>query len=64
MTGFIPLEKQSKRAKRAYHAQKRGSWNGVNPVTLSVESRKRYDRQQSKNETRRERDALRVVLFV
>ena len=62
MANFIPLEKQSKRAQHAFHAQKRGSWNGLNPVTRSVESRRRYDRQQSKKDVRREMDAMRVFI--
>ena len=26
---FVPLEKRSKKEQKAYHAQQRGSWNGV-----------------------------------
>jgi len=46
MTKYIPLEKQSKRAQREYHAKKRGSWNGVCPVTKAVQSKKIYDRKK------------------
>ena len=36
----IPLTKQSKKQQRAFYAAKRGSWNGVNPVTRTVPSKK------------------------
>lgn len=54
MTEMIPLEKQSKRAQKAYYSARRGSWNGVCPVTRKVESRKRYDRNRQKREWKRE----------
>ena len=37
----------SKREKRALDATKRASWDGVNPVTRKVESKKTYDRKRS-----------------
>ena len=46
----IPLTKQSKKQQRTFHAAKRGSWNGVNPVTRVVPSKKRYDRNRVKRE--------------
>lgn len=49
---FIPLEKRSKKEQRAYHAAQRGSWNGVDPVTRVVPSKKLYNRK--KNRLRRE----------
>lgn len=45
---FVPLEKRSKKAQKAYHAQQRGSWNGVNPVTRAVPSGKEYNRKKEK----------------
>lgn len=39
---MIPLEKQSKREQRKFHADKRSSWNGIKPTTRIVESRKVY----------------------
>ena len=45
---IIPINKQSKKAKRAYYANRRGSWNGVKPVTRVVESKKVYDRNREK----------------
>ena len=51
---YIPLEKQSKRAQRAFYAQKRGSWYGVVPVTRTEPSGKKYDRNRRKQKERRE----------
>ena len=50
MLKTIPLTKQSKKHQRAYYAAKRGSWNGVNPVTRTVPSKKLYDRNRVKRE--------------
>ena len=33
MTKFVPLEKQSKKQRRAFHAARRRGWNGLDPVT-------------------------------
>lgn len=51
-----PMAKRSKRAQRAYHAAKRGSWNGLSPVTRVVQSKKTYDRNRVKREARRAND--------
>ena len=48
----VPLNKQSKRAQRAHHAARRGSWYGLSPVTRVVPNRKTYDRNRAKRETR------------
>ncbi|MBR5501711.1 MAG: hypothetical protein IKV55_01625 [Oscillospiraceae bacterium] len=45
-----PLAKQSKRAQRACYSRRRGSWNGVSPVTKTIESKKIYNRSRLKNE--------------
>ena len=50
---MIPLNKQSKKNRRAYHAARRGSWCGLSPVTRSVESRKTYDRARLRQADRR-----------
>ena len=52
MVKMTPLKKQSKSKKREYYAAKRGSWNGVSPVTRIVPSRRAYDRNRVKRETR------------
>lgn len=52
MAKMIPLSKQSKKERRKYYASKRGSWNGVSPVTRVVQSRKIYDRKRMKSADR------------
>lgn len=44
---YIPLEKRSKREQKAYHASRRGSWGGVNPVTKMSPNPKAYNRRKS-----------------
>ena len=46
---FVPNEKLSKKAKRELDAQRRGSWNGVNPVSRIAPDRKHAD---NKNQCR------------
>lgn len=53
MTQMVPLDKRSKRAQKEYHAKQRGPWHGLCPVTRTVESRKRYDRNRVKRADRR-----------
>lgn len=48
MKQFIPLEKQSKKAQRAAHQQKRKSWNGVNPVTKKDVPKTVYNRKRTR----------------
>ena len=47
MEKFISYEKLSKKEKSALNAKKRGSWNGINPVTRKVENRKAYNRKRA-----------------
>ena len=47
MEKFIPYEKLSKKKKKELDSAKRGSWNGVNPVTKRVESKKVYSRKKA-----------------
>ena len=54
MRKIISLEKQQKKAQKAYHAKQRGSWYGVNPVTRVVPSGKEYSRAKAKTDARRE----------
>ena len=56
MLKMIPLNKQSKKAQRRYHAAKRGDWNGVTPVTRVIPSKKGYDRKRARRETASEED--------
>lgn len=59
MERYIPVDKLSKKQKKAYYAAKRSSWNGVNPVSRQVPSKKIYNRKQAKHW--REEDALPVL---
>lgn len=45
-----PMAKRSKRAQREHYAAKRGSWNGLSPVTRVMQSKKTYDRNRVKRE--------------
>lgn len=49
MEKFIPYEKQSKKAKKALNAARRGSWGAVNPITRKPENSKAYNRARTKN---------------
>ena len=53
MEKMIPLAKQSKASRHEYHLARRGSWNGVSPITRIVQSRRAYDRNCFKREDRR-----------
>lgn len=41
---MIPLAKQSKKSQRQFYADRRGSWNGLNPVTRRPRNPKAYNR--------------------
>ena len=43
---LIPLKKQSKAAQKEYAALKRGSWEGIKPITRVAESKKKYSRKR------------------
>jgi hypothetical protein len=45
---YVPIEKQSKRKQKEFHAAQRKSWNGINPVTRVVPNTKAYNRKKSK----------------
>lgn len=62
MRKVIALNKQSKKAQKAFHAQQRGSWNGLNPITRVVPNGKAYSRAKAKAEARK--DACRPFFFV
>ena len=52
MVKVTPIAKQSKSKQREYYASKRGSWYGIMPMTRIVSSRRAYDRNRVKRETR------------
>lgn len=45
---LVPLDKQSKKQQKKYHARKRNGWNGLKPATRVVKSKKVYDRKKLK----------------
>ncbi len=49
MKPYIPYEKLSKKQQRIQNAAKRGSWNGLNPVTRKSKNRKIYHRKRAQN---------------
>ena len=53
MNHFVPLEKRSKKEQKAYHEMQRRDWNGVNPVTRTMQDAKAYDRKKQKSELRK-----------
>lgn len=54
---FTPIAKQSKREQHKYYTSKRGSWNGISPVTRVVQSKRIYDRSRMKREDCRASEA-------
>lgn len=53
MKKMIPLAKQSKKKQKQYHAQQRGIWGDVSPVTRVAPDKKKYDRNREKQAARR-----------
>ena len=53
MNKTIPLEKRSKRDRRAHYSDKRNDWNGVVPVTRVIPGKKDYDRNRQRSADRR-----------
>lgn len=49
----IAYAKMSKKARRVQDLKRRGSWNGVCPVTRRVENRKSYSRTRAARELKR-----------
>lgn len=53
MNKTIPLEKRSKRDRRAYYNDRRNDWNGVIPVTRVIPGKKGFDRNRQCSADRR-----------
>ena len=53
MEKFVSLDKRSKKAQKAYYAERRITWGELNPVTKSVPSGKSYNRKKDKQAMRR-----------
>lgn len=54
MRKFVPLEKQSKSAQKAYNKQRRNTWGPLSPVTRAVKGRTGYDRKRFRTAERSE----------
>ena len=48
MEKFVPYEKLSKKEKKKLDDARRGSWQGVNPVTRRSENPKAYKRSKAR----------------
>ena len=44
---YTPIEKMSKKEKKKLHAQRRGTWGVLNPVTRMPPNPKAYKRKKS-----------------
>jgi hypothetical protein len=58
MVRFIPYEKLPKKKQHELDRQKRGSWNGVNPITRKPEDSKVYNRKKAQSWKKDNSDAL------
>ena len=43
---FVPINKQSKKARKAYHSAQRSTWGILNPATRTMPNGKAYDRKK------------------
>ena len=48
MKSFVPKEKLSKKARKELNSKERRTWEGINPVTRKVESKKLYNRKKTR----------------
>lgn len=48
MEKFVPYDKLSKKEKRRMDTLRRGTWQGVNPVTRRSENPKAYNRSKAR----------------
>ena len=58
MTRFIPYEKLPKKKQHELDQQKRGSWNGIKPVTRKPEDSKVYNQKKAQSWKKENSDAL------
>ena len=58
MAKFVPYEKLPKKKQHELDLKKRGSWNGVNPVTRKPEDSKVYNRKKAQSWKKDNSDAL------
>jgi len=50
---FVPLEKQSTKAQKEHFAERRGSWEGVVPVTRVIPNKKKklLEKEKARRDT-------------
>ena len=44
---YVPLDKQTKRKRKEYHAKQRRDWGEISPVTKTMPNLKAYKRKKS-----------------
>ena len=54
MKNLKTISKMSKKERKAFYAQQRGSWYGISPVTRITPNKKAYDRNRTKRASRRD----------
>ncbi len=54
---FVPINKQSKKARKAYHSAQRSTWGILNPATRTMPNGKAYDRKKQKVNNRSGRES-------
>lgn len=54
---FVPINKQSKKARKAYHCAQRSTWGILNPATRTMPNGKAYDRKKQKVNDRSDRES-------
>lgn len=54
---FVPINKQSKKARKAYHSAQRSTWGILNPATRTMPNGKAYDRKKQKVNDRSDRES-------
>ena len=64
---FVPISKQSKKTRKAYHSAQRSTWGILNPATRTMPNGKAYNRKKQKAHDRSGReshfDSLPLPLF-
>ena len=54
---FVPINKQSKKARKAYHSAQRSTWGILNPATRTMLNCKPYDPNKHKLNDRSDRES-------
>lgn len=64
MKNYVPINKQSKKAQKAYYDAQRVTWDGLNPATRTIANGKGYDRNKMKREDRKSRIVVILLLVL